>query len=120
MTQKRLAVGREGEAIAAEYLLDKGYVLLVRNYSCPLGEIDLVVREQDTLVFVEVRTKTGASFGLPQESINNRKQQKLRQLAWYYLKATKQENSNCRFDVMAVTLNRQGKKVRVEHIIDAF
>jgi putative endonuclease len=120
MTLKRKDTGLKGEKATAEYLLKKGYRIICRNYECPLGEIDLIVKTGQVLVFVEVRTRTGVSFGLPQESVTWRKQQKLRQLAWYYLKAHGETNTSCRFDVVAVILDRDGLVKNLEHIIDAF
>ena len=121
MTLKRKETGRIGEEAAAGYLSGLGYITLRRNYSCPIGEIDIIAREGDTIVFVEVRARTGDGFGLPQESINLTKRHKLRQLAWYYLKATGQTGADCRFDAVAVMLDyRTGAIKEIEHLPDAF
>jgi len=121
MTYKRKETGRVGEEAAARYLSGLGWTILRRNYSCPIGEIDIIAQEGDTLVFAEVRTRTGIKFGMPQESINQTKQHKLRQLAWFYLKATGQTDAGCRFDVVGVILdNKSGEIKEIEHIPNAF
>ena len=121
MTFSRKETGRAGEEAAAVYLSGQGMTILRRNYTCSLGEIDIIAQEGDTLVFTEVRARTGEGFGTPQESVTITKQQKLRQLAWYYLKATNQTNADCRFDVVAVMIDNKTKEIKnLEHILDAF
>ena len=120
MTFQRQSTGRLGEEEAARFLRQKGYHLLHRNYTCPLGEIDIIAWKDKTLVFVEVRSRTGLSFGLPQESVDSRKQRKLQQLAWYYLKQTGQAEASCRFDVVGVMMDKSGRVKQLEHFQDAF
>lgn len=120
MTIQRKLLGRKGEEAAARYLEKSGYLVLRRNYSCRLGEIDIVALERDVLVFVEVRSRSGANYGLAQESVTGRKQFKLRQLAWQYLKAEGKTGIDCRFDVIAVLFNREGEVKRLDHIENAF
>ena len=120
MTIHRKRLGRQGEDAAASYLEKNGYSLLCRNYSCRLGEIDIVAMDRDVLVFVEVRSRSSEEYGLAQESVRGRKKHKLRQLAWQYLKAEGKTDSCCRFDVIALLFNREGRVKRLEHIEDAF
>ncbi|MCL6634598.1 MAG: YraN family protein [Peptococcaceae bacterium] len=120
MTIQRRILGRKGEEAAARYLEKNGYRILNRNYICRLGEIDMVALDGDTIVFVEVRSRTSDEFGLAQESINGRKKTKLRQLAWHYLKAEGKTGRGCRFDVVAVSFDSEGRVKRVEHIENAF
>ena len=73
-------VGRLGEEAAVAYLRERGYRIIATNYRCPLGEIDMIAKQGETLVFVEVKSRTGKSYGLPQESITRQKQEKLTRL----------------------------------------
>lgn len=120
MTIRRKRLGQKGEEAAAHYLKNQGFSILCRNYTCALGEIDLIALDKGVLVFVEVRSRSSASFGLPQESVFRRKQHKLRQLAWCYLKAEGKTGSSCRFDVIAVMFGEEGEVSSLEHITNAF
>jgi len=120
MTIQRKLLGRQGEDAAARYLEKNNYQILCRNYSCKLGEIDIVARERDVIVFVEVRSRSSDNYGFPQESITSRKKVKLRQLALHYLKSAGMTNANCRFDVIAVQLDGEGMLKKLEHIENAF
>ncbi|SMB95397.1 putative endonuclease [Thermanaeromonas toyohensis ToBE] len=112
--------GWQGEEVAATFLKEQGYHLRERNFRCPLGEIDIVAEEGGEIVFIEVRTRSSSAFGLPQESIDFRKQNRLRRLASFYLKQRKLHGQPCRFDVVAVLLNGQGRVARIELIRGAF
>jgi putative endonuclease len=114
----RKAVGGRGEKTAENYLRRKGYAILKRNYRCPRGEIDLVARKNKMLVFVEVKTGRSGSFGDPAEWVGWKKQRRLNAAAEYYLQAHDLENTECRFDVIALRLDRGD--VRIRHIEDAF
>lgn len=120
MTLRRKMLGRQGEEIAARYLEKNGFKLLRKNYRCRLGEIDLIAMDRDFLVFVEVRSKSGDEYGEGYESLVNKKLSKLRQVAWYYLKAEGKTKMNCRFDVVSVRFDRDGEVQRIEHIENAF
>lgn len=91
--------GIAAEMAAAHYLKQQGLTLLVQNFSCRFGEIDLIMRDQEVLVFIEVRLRTHASFSSAASSIDFHKQQKLIRTAHYYLQKHHQ-NSACRFDVI--------------------
>uniref|UniRef100_A0A7C1J4G6 UPF0102 protein ENQ35_01385 n=1 Tax=Ammonifex degensii TaxID=42838 RepID=A0A7C1J4G6_9THEO len=117
----RQQYGSEAEAVAAAHLKRKGYQILAQNYRCPYGEIDLIALDQGTLVFVEVRAKSSLRFGTPQESVGYKKQQKLREVARYYLANEWRRGSLCRFDVVAIRLDRESRKIKsIEHIKNAF
>ena len=120
MTIRRKLLGRQGEDAATQYLENNNYQVLCRNYSCRLGEIDIVAWEQDVIVFVEVRSRSSYDYGLPQESVTGRKKMKLRQLAWHYLKSVGKTNASCRFDVIAVLFDGEGRVKQLEHIENAF
>lgn len=111
-------LGKRGEALAVAHLKKQGMSIEARNYRCRLGEIDLVAREGDTLIFVEVRSRTSTGFGLPQETVDHRKQRRLRRIAEVYLSG--RSETPVRFDVVAVLFNPQGEPRHIEHIPDAF
>lgn len=94
-------VGGEKERLACAYLREKGLRLLERNYRCRRGEIDLVMREAHTLVFVEVRFRASPRFGTPAETVDIHKQRRLAAAAAHYLQHHP-TNLPCRFDVIAI------------------
>jgi len=117
MTKKRLQVGQTGEAAARRYLEKLGYRIIESNYRCSLGEIDLIARDNRTIVLAEVRTRTSSAFGSPEESITAEKARRLRRLALYYLQATRQGESPSRIDLLAVVLDKKSLEVQsVRHI----
>ena len=118
MTRDRISAGRRGEELAADCLARVGYTILARNWRCPLGELDIVARDGETLVFVEVRTRRSARFGSPEESVGFSKRQKLSRLAAFYLHRHGLFDVPARFDVVAVHLLPSGPEV--ELIRDAF
>ncbi len=112
-----MQVGAAGEKAARAYLIERGYTIERSNYRCPLGEIDIVARERRMLVFFEVRAGTGSSLETAADSINAAKIKKLRKLALYYLQSVYGRDLPCRFDFLAVLLERDTLKARkVEHI----
>ena len=106
--------GKIGEARAFNYLKENNYKILIINYKCKLGEIDIIAQKDDVLVFVEVKARTTLKFGLPRESVTAYKQHKIKMVASYYLQKTKQFNKVCRFDVIEIL----GDKIN--HIQNAF
>ena len=116
---KRKAVGELGEKMAAEYLQKRGYHILETNFRCREGEIDIIARDKDYLVFVEVRTRTGSEFGTPEESITATKKEKLVSLALAYLQTHSDLPSLWRIDVVAIKLDQDGKVSRLELIQNA-
>lgn len=110
-------LGNKGEDLAAEFLKQKGCRIISRNFKTPMGEIDIIAQDGKTLVFVEVKTRTDNSFGRPFEAVNRRKREKLRKVALCYLKHIKRDVP-ARFDVLSIEVD--GGKSRIEHIIDAF
>jgi len=91
--------GKDAEKIAASYLQKQSLTLLAQNYRCRFGEIDLIMQENDTLVFIEVRLRTQEAFGGAAASINSSKQVKLLRTARHYL-AEINDQPPCRFDVI--------------------
>lgn len=108
-------LGKTGEDRAERFLKDRGYRILHRNYRCPLGEIDIVARDGNTLVFVEVKTRSTSRFGTPVESVDERKRNRLRRLALYYIKNNFRTEPPVRFDIIGVSTD--GK---IEHLKGAF
>ena len=109
--------GDRGEQIALDYLIDKGYSPVERNYRTRYGEVDLILRSGDTLVFVEVKLRRGLGFGDPLESVTPRKQATIRSLAESYL-AESPDVENVRFDVVGILETRGG--TRIQHVENAF
>ncbi|MDH5202902.1 MAG: YraN family protein [Nitrospirota bacterium] len=112
------ALGTKGENLAVTFLKKKGYKIIARNYKTFIGEIDIIAKDGNTTVFIEVKTRTNDSFGYPFEAVNNKKKQKLKKLALLYLKSKGQE-SPIRFDVLSIFYMDNGKGA-IEHITDAF
>jgi putative endonuclease len=110
---KKIITGKEGEKIAAAYLKKNGYRIIEINFRCPIGEIDIVAKEKDDLVFVEVKTRKSMELGYPEQAVGIRKQKKMSQLALWYLQKRKVADTNARFDVVAVTLIPENNEVKL-------
>lgn len=110
-------LGIEGEETAVRFLKKKGYRIVSRNFKSPVGEMDIIAEDGDTLVFVEVKTRTDDSFGHPFEAVTHRKQEKLRKVALSYLKHSRRDMPS-RFDVLSI--ETKGDSYTIEHIKDAF
>jgi len=109
-------IGQQAEQYACEYLENQGLKLLARNYRCALGEIDLIMRdEQNTVVFIEVRKRSHPHFATAIESVTHNKQRKIIKTATHYLqKQNWFDKVTCRFDIVGLS------KDEVEWIKDAF
>jgi putative endonuclease len=114
----RQKFGKFGENLAARHLKNQGYKIVCRNYRTKLGEIDIIAKKDDTIVFVEVKSRRTSTFGHPKHAITLKKQQQISKTALYYLKETNQSNVSARFDV--VTVNSVSQKNDVEVIKNAF
>ncbi len=119
MSNARQKLGRWGATMAAQHLEKAGYAVVDRNYRCPAGEIDLVVRIGDCWVFVEVKTRRGDRYGLPEEAITPTKATRLLECAQSYLQENQLERVDWRVDVVAVELDRTGRLLRVDYIENA-
>ena len=113
------ALGRRGEAIAARHLVRSGLTIVERNWRCVHGEIDLVARDRDELVFVEVKTRSSVAYGHPLEAITPRKLARLRRLAGAWCLAHPEEHGQIRIDAVAVIAPRTGS-IEVEHLERVF
>lgn len=96
-------IGAVAEEYACKYLRKQGLKLVARNFRCKLGEIDLIMQDNNELVFVEVRCRKNNNFGTSAESVTYSKQKKLLRAAEYYLSQLHDANKLCRFDVIAIT-----------------
>lgn len=104
--------GRSGEALAEEHLSRKGMVVLARNYRCRAGEIDLVLRDGDTVVFVEVKERTGRSHGSAVEAVTWSKRRKIAQTARVFAAVHGLSEAPLRFDVVAIDWDASGPCLR--------
>lgn len=120
MTQKnKRDIGKEGEIIAVKYLKNKGFEIIEQNYHYSHGEIDIVAKEKEQLVFVEVKTRLNLEFGEPEYSINLKKIKQIKKMAELYLFDKEIYEVNCRFDVVAIVLG-DGTEPEIKHYENAF
>ncbi len=112
---EHLEIGRMGEQEAAKYLKQKGYYIIQSNFRCKLGEIDLIAKHKDTLVFIEVKTRKNNLYGTPGQAVNKTKQKKIIKTALYYLKLNDLYHENIRFDIVEVW--QHNHRVKNIHII---
>ena len=115
----RTRLGARGETIAARYLRRCGHRIIHRNYRCALGEIDLITTDGDTIVFVEVKTRSDDSHADPQESIGAAKRSRLERAAKHFLMSQRSSDFSCRFDVVSIVW-RPGESPRIDHLPEAF
>jgi putative endonuclease len=115
----RAALGRAGEKESERFLRRLGYRIVCRNYRCPGGEIDLVALDDKTIVFVEVKTRTGREHADPEDAVNPAKRRHMIASAKYFIRQTNSHGRACRFDILALTVNQNGT-LDVEHFPSAF
>ena len=116
--RKYLDLGRRGELLAVKHLRRKGYRILRRNFHTRRGEIDIIARQGDQIVFVEVKTARGKSYGSPRSWVDSRKQARIIYAAVVYLALKEIQDTDCRFDVIAIELDRS--RPRLTHVVNAF
>lgn len=104
--------------MALRFLKKNGYRLIEQNYVCKMGEMDIIGKEKDTLVFIEVKTRTSREFGPPQLAVNAWKQRQLSKVALNYLNEKRLKDVKARFDVVAILLGQEREEI--ELIKDAF
>jgi len=114
----RRETGRRGEDVAATFVAGLGYRVVMRNFRCRAGEIDLVALDGETVVFVEVRSRMGNRCGTPLESVDGRKQARVGRVARYFLSARGWHERAARFDVIGIRLDAEPPAV--EHVRAAF
>ncbi len=118
MTRERQDLGKLGEELALKKIKSLGYKSITRNYHCPLGEVDLIAKDGDCLVFIEIKTRKGRSLAYAKEAIDKRKKRQLSKVALAYMKSMDCCDVKSRFDVVAISLN-EGKE-QIEVIQNAF
>lgn len=118
MSKARITIGKRGEDVAAAYLIGKGYLIVSRNYRRKSGEIDIICKDGDCYVFIEVKTRRGANFGAPVEAVTVRKQRQIWHTALDYLARNDLFGIAVRFDVIGIIL--ADGKTEITHIVDAF
>ncbi len=119
MTEARRVLGAQGEAAARGFLERRGVHILVANYICAAGEIDLIGQEREAILFIEVKTRRSAAFGPPQLAVHHRKQRQIVRAAQWFLAERRTPEVACRFDVVAVTFLND-EPPRIQWVRDAF
>ncbi|NLY85247.1 MAG: YraN family protein [Tissierellia bacterium] len=112
-----LEKGTRGELIARTYLQEKGYKILATNYRKKQGEIDIIALDEDTLVFIEVKTRTGINFGYGFEAVNRKKQDRIIKSSYIFIKENNYYDYQLRYDIIEIYLT---EKIKVNHIENAF
>lgn len=115
----RIKLGRQGEEAAIRYLKKKGFRIVERGFRLLRGEIDIIAYDRKTLVFIEVKTRSGTGFGVPEESVTPAKQEQIRKIAQLYLLKKRLGDIPCRFDVISVLDDAPNDPI-LRHIPDAF
>lgn len=111
---KKHEIGKLGEDLATKYLYSINYKIIDRNFSCRQGEIDIIARDGNELVFIEVKTRTNSCYGKPAEAVNYIKQQHIEKVAKYYIYKNHLENEYIRFDIVEVYISNN--KNIINHI----
>jgi putative endonuclease len=121
---EKIKFGQAGENKATEYLESNGYCILDRNYRCRFGEIDIIAYKNETVCFIEVKSRHNVNYGRPCEAVNNKKQRHIRNTANYYLICQKHKipisELDVRFDIIEIIEWTSFKTTEMEHIINAF
>ena len=113
MQNKRQQFGKRSENLAVWYLKKIGYKIIEQNYRTPLGEIDIIAKEKKTIVFVEVKSRQSIRYGNPKWAVTPKKQRKISMVALQYLKSIRQTDAKARFDVVAITSNRDEPQIEI-------
>jgi putative endonuclease len=119
MSQTRQTIGRWGESTAADFITQKGYIILGRNIRTPYGEIDLVAQKEGCTVFVEVKTRTTKLFGAPEVAVSKRKQDHMTASAEYYFQNHPDMSGEWRIDVISIETDRRGSSPVITHFENA-
>lgn len=119
MGNDRISLGKKGEKLALHYLKKRGCTIRSSNFRTRLGEIDIIAEDKGTIIFVEVKTRTGTMYGAPYEAVTKTKQVQLSKVALAYLNQHDLNESPARFDVISI-VHAAGKQPEIELIKDAF
>ncbi len=115
MSRERQDLGQLGEKLACDFLRKNGYQIIDQNYRTRGGEIDIVAKDREMIVFVEVKTRVSTAFGYPEEAIDERKQHKLAMTAECYLSAHHLYDSDYRIDAVGIEMERDGRLIDLRH-----
>jgi putative endonuclease len=119
MTQRyKQRLGKSGEDLAVSFLKKNGFEILERNYRFGHKEIDIIGKDKNTIVFIEVKTGRSKNFGAPQERVNLKKQKSMIEVAQDYIQKNDLRDFDFRFDVVAIEFEKGNRKI--EHIKNAF
>ena len=119
MSRSRIDFGKTGEDLACRELERRGYAIVARRYRCRLGELDIIARDGETVVFVEVKTRHDRAFGPAAEAVGFVKRRRLARLAMDYVLRHHLANRPCRFDVVAIHFDRDRPVIEVfRHAFD--
>jgi len=118
MARGNLSLGNAAEESAADFLKQRGFSIIKRNYRNKLGEIDIIAQDKGVICFVEVKARRSLNYGLPQEAVSEIKRRKISRVAISYLKENKLLNTRSRFDVVSVLYT--GNSPKISLIQDAF
>ena len=113
-------IGNYGETVAGDFLINNGYNILDMNYRNRYGEIDIICRKNNLIIFCEVKSRYTNSFGNPIESVTYYKQKQIIKLSQIYLLYKKYHNYNIRYDIIEVIFNNKNASFKLNHIKDAF
>lgn len=113
-------IAKIGEKLAVQHLKTQGYQILAENYRFQRGEIDIIAKYEERIVFVEVKTRRSLKYGLPQSAVTEQKQRQISKIALAYLQEHDLIDTSCRFDVIAIQLTRHLELLRIEQIKSAF
>ena len=113
-------IGLEGEDLAIKFLQKKGYKIIQKNYSCNIGEIDIVAIHNKIIVFVEVKIRSSKEFGEPELAVTRHKRRQIVRVAETYLFSKNIENRDCRFDVVAINYSDKNNSPEIKLLENAF
>lgn len=110
---RHIALGKQGEDIAAAYLKRRRYGIVERNYRCAFGEVDIIAVKKGVVVFIEVKTRSSHAYGSPETSVTPRKQRQLAKVALFFLQSRNMLDRDARFDVVEVDVGDREERVRI-------
>ncbi len=113
------SLGKRGEDAAARYLEKHDYEIIERNWTCPAGEVDIIARDFDALVFCEVKTRTNINKGFPTDAVDEKKRAKYEQIAMWYLRDYEFSDAPVRFDVISI-MAVNDERALLRHYVNAF
>lgn len=114
VTARNIKIGKEGERVAQEMLLNKGYKILEKNFQNKYGEIDIIAQKKEEIIFVEVRSKTGHKFGSPEDTISQKKKKQIKRNALAYMAFNNVPNPY-RVDIICIVFDNMMEVIRKKH-----